>query len=183
MGVTAVTDLAQLARDIDRAARLEGHFVLRSGAVSHEYFDKYRFESDPGLLHRVAAAMAPRVPAGTRALAGLEMGGIPLAVALSRETGLPARFVRKQAKEYGTCNLAEGGPVEGLPVLIVEDVITSGGQVIESAAELRERGALVTHVLCAIDRESGGRERLAEAGLDLIPLLSMSQLRAARTSA
>jgi len=104
-------DRTRLARDIYRASHLTGRFVLRSGAVSDEYFDKYLFESDPRLLAAIGDALAPLVPEGTEALAGLETGGIPLAVILSQRTGLPALFVRKEAKTYGTCKLAEGGPV------------------------------------------------------------------------
>src|SRR5207248_4168289 len=99
----AVTTLASLARRIYDVAHLTGQFTLRSGATSTEYFDKYRFESDPSLLRDIATAMAPLLPPDVDALAGLELGGVPLATALSFETGLPALFVRKQAKTYGTC--------------------------------------------------------------------------------
>ncbi|HID22117.1 MAG TPA: orotate phosphoribosyltransferase, partial [Planctomycetaceae bacterium] len=116
---------------------------------------------------------------GTDVLAGLEMGGIPLATAISLETGLEACFVRKKAKEYGTCKFAEGNAVEGRTLCIVEDVITTGGQVILSAEDLRNAGAKVEHVLCVIDREAGGTERLADAGLSLHPLFTMSELKAA----
>ena len=106
-----------LARDVDARCRLTGEFTLRSGQVSSEYFDKYLFETDPALLARVAAQMEPLLPADVdlpgHLLGGLEMGGIPIVTALSARTGLPALFVRKQAKEYGTCKLAEGPAVEG----------------------------------------------------------------------
>ncbi|MEX2100809.1 MAG: orotate phosphoribosyltransferase [Acidimicrobiia bacterium] len=165
-----------LARRIYEVAHLTGEFRLRSGATSTEYFDKYRFESDPRLLARIAEALAPLVPPGSEALAGLELGGVPLAVALSAATGLPAVFVRKEAKTYGTCQLAEGGAIEGRRLAVVEDVITSGGQVLESCAELRARGATITGVLCVIDREAGGRARLVEADLPLSALFTMSEL-------
>lgn len=158
------------------AAHLTGDFVLRSGARSTEYFDKYRFEADPVLLRDLAAALAPLLPAGAEVLAGLELGGVPLATALSLETGLPAAFVRKAPKEYGTRRLAEGADVADRRVVVVEDVITSGGQVLTSCADLRERGADVVRVLCVIDREAGGADRLAAAGLDLAALFRMSEL-------
>ena len=104
------------------------------------------------------------------------LAGVPLATALSFETGLPALFVRKQAKSYGTCQLAEGGKVDGKRVVVVEDVVTSGGQVIASSADLRDLGAKVDTVVCVIDRESGGPEKLAAEGLDLRPLFRMSEL-------
>ena len=97
-----------LARDIDRVCRLTGTFQLRSGLTASEYFDKYLFESDPALLRRVAEAMRPLVPEDTDLLGGLELGGIPIVTVLSSITGLPALFVRKKAKEYGTRRLAEG---------------------------------------------------------------------------
>lgn len=99
-------DRPVLAVALHRAAHLEGSFLLRSGRTATEYFDKYRFESDPVLLAAIAAAAAPLVPAGTELLAGLELGGVPVATALSLRTGLPAAFVRKQAKPYGTRRLA-----------------------------------------------------------------------------
>jgi orotate phosphoribosyltransferase len=169
-------DRAELARRIYTVSHLTGEFTLRSGTVSHEYFDKYRFEADPGLLMAIAEAMAPAVPADVDALAGLELGGVPLATALSQVTRLPARFVRKEAKTYGTCQLAEGGALDGLRLLVVEDVVTSGGAVLDAARELRARGAVLGRVACVIDRESGGRENLAEAGLTLDPLFTMSEL-------
>jgi orotate phosphoribosyltransferase len=165
-----------LATAIYDCAHLTGQFTLRSGARSAEYFDKYRFEADPVLLRRIAEALAPLVPAGTDALAGLELGGVPLAVMLSQVTGIPVCFVRKEAKTYGTCQLAEGAPTEGRRLTVVEDVVTSGGQVVASCGELRDRGAVVETALCVIDREAGGRAALAALGVELRPLFRMSEL-------
>ena len=172
-------DRGQLARVIHRRAHLTGNFTLRSGVTSTEYFDKYLFESDPELLAAIAEAMAELVPTATDALAGLELGGVPLAVALSRVTGLPALFVRKTAKEYGTRRLAEGGEVAGRRLTVVEDVVTSGGQVVMSCQALRELGADVTTALCVIDREAGGTEALAAEGIGLAALYRMGELTAA----
>ncbi len=169
-------DRTDLARRIHSVAHLTGTFTLRSGTVSHEYFDKYRFESDPALLRAIGEAAAPLVPAGIDALAGLELGGVPLATILSQVTGMPAVFVRKQAKTYGTCRLAEGGEIEGRRLCIVEDVVTSGGAVLDAAAELRQRGAELGPVVCVIDRESGGPEKLAVEGLTLHALFTMTEL-------
>jgi orotate phosphoribosyltransferase len=110
-------------------------------------------------------------------LAGLELGGVPVATALSLRTGLPAAFVRKQAEQYGTRRLAEGADVAGGRVLVVEDVITSGGQVVPSTTELRTLGATVTDVLCVVDREEGGAAALAAIGLRLHPLFTAAELR------
>jgi orotate phosphoribosyltransferase len=170
---------ADLARRVYETAHLTGEFLLRSGQTSTEYFDKFRLNADPKLLHQIAEAMAAVVPPGVDALAGMEMGGIPLVTALSQVTGLPARFVRKKAKEYGTRTIAEGGPVTGLRLLAVEDVVTTGGQVLLSTADLRAEGAIVEACVCIIDREAGGRAAFAEIGLDLRPLFTISELHAA----
>ena len=138
-------------------------------------------ESRPELLHAIAEAMAPAVPEGTEMLAGLELGGVPLATMLSQVTGIPALFVRKEAKTYGTCQLAEGADIAGRRLTVVEDVVTSGGQVVISCGDLRERGAIVEHALCVIDRESGGPAALADIGVELRPLFTMTELTATST--
>jgi orotate phosphoribosyltransferase len=169
-------ELAELGERIYRTAHLTGEFVLRSGVTTHEYFDKYRFEGDPVLLDAIAEAMAPLVPADIEVLAGLEMGGIPVVTALSRHTGLPCAFVRKKAKPYGTRRLAEGADIAGRRVLVVEDVVTSGGQIVLSTTDLRALGADIREALCVIDREQGGPESLAAADLTLLSLLTATAL-------
>jgi orotate phosphoribosyltransferase len=171
-----------LAARIHERAHLTGEFRLRSGALSDEYFDKYLFESDPVLLGDIARAMMALLPAEVDALAGLELGGVPLATILSRLTGLPTLFVRKQAKSYGTCKLAEGGDLAGRRLVVVEDVITSGGQVIESCRALRALGARLAGVVCVIDRQAGGPQRLAAEQLDLRALFTISELQDAAGS-
>ncbi|MEW2518286.1 orotate phosphoribosyltransferase [Actinacidiphila alni] len=169
-------DLVGLARQVRERCLLEGEFTLRSGRTATTYFDKYRFEADPRLLDALTGEMAALVPSGTEVLAGLEMGGIPVAVALARHTGLPCAFVRKQAKPYGTARLAEGADVDGRHVLVVEDVVTSGGQIALSTAALRSLGARVTSALCVIDREEGGAAALATHNLTLLSLLTRTSL-------
>jgi orotate phosphoribosyltransferase len=170
-----------LARTIYERTHLTGEFRLRSGTVSNEYFDKYLFESDPELLRAIGQALVPLLPPDADALAGLELGGVPLATMLSQLTGLPTLFVRKEAKSYGTCRLAEGGDVDGRRLAVVEDVVTSGGQVVASCGDLRDRGAIVDHAVCVIDRESGGSKDLADIDVELRALFTMSELeRAAR---
>jgi len=174
-----MTPRNELAKRIYDTAHLTGTFLLRSGATSHEYFDKYLFEADPTLLKPIGEAMTALLPEDFHTLAGLEMGGIPVVTMLSQASGIPALFVRKKAKEYGTCKLAEGGEIEGRRLVIVEDVVTSGGQILLSARDLRDRGAIIDTVVCVIDREAGGKEKLAEAGLELRPLFTMTELKAA----
>ena len=142
-----------LAARVFTASYLTGSFVLRSGRTADHYFDKYRFESDPALLAEIVDALAPLVPGGVEGLAGLELGGVPLATMLSAKTGLPAYFVRKEPKRYGTEKICEGGDVDGRVLVIIEDVVTTGGQMVLSAQDLRAEGAVVEHALCVIDRE------------------------------
>jgi orotate phosphoribosyltransferase len=170
---------AELCSAIVAAASLRGNFRLRSGETSDQYFDKFQFEAQPSLMQAIASHMRTLVPPDVEVLAGLELGGIPVVAMLSSVTGIPAAFVRKQAKAYGTCKLAEGADVAGKRVVVVEDVVTSGGQVIASTSDLRELGAEVSDVVCVIDRESGGAENLARAGLRMHALFTMPELQVA----
>ncbi|MEZ4873305.1 MAG: orotate phosphoribosyltransferase [Bdellovibrionales bacterium] len=170
-------DRNELCKEIFKKSHLTGEFLLRSGQTSNEYFDKYRFEADPKLLKAIAAQMSSMIPEGTQILAGLEIGGIPIATAMSLYTGIPAAFVRKEAKSYGTCRLAEGADVKGKNVCIIEDVITTGGQVIESTYQLRECGAKVDHVLCAIYRGYGMPKKINEINLKMRSLFTMDELK------
>ena len=174
-----VTPDDTLAADIDACCRLTGEFTLRSGQVAPEYFDKYLFESDPQLLARVARQMVDLVPEDTELLGGLELGGVPIATVVSTLTGHPALFVRKKAKEYGTCKLAEGPDVTGRRVTLIEDVITTGGAVRDATRALRDAGAIVEVVVCAIDRSPAGQNPLADVGLEVRPVLTKAQLDAA----
>jgi orotate phosphoribosyltransferase len=169
----------QLAGKIHKASRLTGTFLLRGGQTSNEYFDKYLFEADPALLSEIASHMDSLIPVETQVLAGLEMGGIPVATALSLNTGIKVCFVRKKAKEYGTCKLAEGADVQGRKVCIVEDVVTTGGAILDAARELRKLGAKVENVLCVIERNPAGRENLKAEGMELLPLFTMEELKEA----
>ena len=170
-------DKKEIAKNIYNTAHITGEFTLRSGQVSNEYFDKYLFEADPDLLAAITQIMNTLIPKGTEVLAGLEMGGIPVVTALSLESGYPAAFVRKQAKEYGTCKLAEGADVSGKTVCVIEDVVTTGGQIIESVGELRKRGAKIDAVLCVILRDEKAIGLLAQEGLRLIPAFTMDYIK------
>ena|ERR1700749_493907 len=165
-----------LAAKIREVAHLNGSFTLRSGKQASEYFDKYKFEAVPGILSEVAKQMVDLIPPGTEVLAGLELGGIPIVTMLSHYSGIPVAFVRKTAKEYGTAKLAEGQEVNGKKVLIVEDVVTSGGQIILSTNDLRLLGANIEYALCVIDREEGGYEKLAANQIKLLSLFTKSDL-------
>ena len=147
-----LSERSELAKKIFQTCYLTGDFILRSGLRSDEYFDKYAMESSPELLTSVTEHLIPLIPEETELLAALEMGGIPLGTALSLKTKIPVRFVRKKAKQYGTMRICEGGDVKNQKLCIIEDVITTGGQVIESTKALRDAGAFVSDVLCVIFR-------------------------------
>lgn len=172
-------ELDGIARAIRAVAEIHGTFTLRSGAVSDTYFDKYRFEADPPLLKRIGRALIPLIPPQATVLAGLEMGGIPIVTMLGQLTGLPTAFLRKEAKTYGTCRYAEGAELNGPQVLLVEDVVSSGGAIINTLKMLRSDGVEPMGALCVIDRETGGLENLADVGLELRALLNMSRIKSA----
>ena len=145
-----------------------------------EYFDKYRFEADPVLLRAVAEHMMPLLPDETDLLGGLELGGIPIVTMLSSLTGIPAVFIRKEAKTYGTCRLAEGAEVAGRRVTLVEDVLTTGGAVRDATTALRDLGATVDVVLCAIDRSGQPSGPVGDIGLQTRPVLTKADLDTVR---
>jgi orotate phosphoribosyltransferase len=165
-----------LAAELRDRCLISGDFVLRSGRRTNVYLDKYRAEADPELLLRAGRKMAPDVPAGTELLAGLELGGVPLAVILSQVTGLPARFVRKRPKDYGTRLQVEGGEVDARRVAVVEDVVTSGGAVVEGVEALRAAGAVVESALCLISRDEAAAGRLAESGIELRSAFTLAEI-------
>ena len=169
----------ELTTRIKAIAQLRGKFQLRSGAIADTYFDKYRFEAQPELLHDICTAMVPLLPADSRVLAGLEMGGIPLVTLLSQLTRLPCAFIRKEAKAYGTCRYAEGTDLSATGVTLIEDVVSSGGAILDALSKLRSDGVHSKVAVCVIDRETGGREALAEVGVELRALLTMTDLQQA----
>jgi orotate phosphoribosyltransferase len=167
----------ELGLEIYKISLLQGEFKLRSGIISNEYFDKYQFESQPRLLREIARSLTTMLPDDFDLLGGLETGGIPLATAIALEIDKPIIFVRKKTKDYGTMKLAEGPNIEGKNVIVVEDVVTSGGQVRQSIEDLRHLGAICNIAICVIDREQGGKENLSKIGVELRSLFTMSELK------
>lgn len=171
-----VTATSILASKIAETACVTGRFTLPDGQVLGGYFDEYRLGADPQLLHEVTDAMAALVPEDAEVLAGIELGGIPLVVALSAATGLPAAFVRRLPKRYGSKRQIEGAHIEGRRVVLVDDLVRSGGQLLAMTRTLRVAGAPVTDALCVLERPLGGRLLLAEHGISLHPLLTEADL-------
>ena len=164
------------------AAYLEGDFVLRSGKRSKYYLDKYLFETEPavlrGIVEQMALAIREHLAAGEvyHRVAAPELGGVVLGAALSLELGIPLLLVRKATKDYGTTKRIEGKFEAGEKVAIVEDIVTSGGAAIQAAEALREAGLVVEDLYCVVDREEGGAEGAAAAGLSLYPVFTASFL-------
>ncbi|MDX6400820.1 MAG: orotate phosphoribosyltransferase [Gaiellaceae bacterium] len=163
----------ELKLAIREHAYLEGDFLLRSGKRSKYYLDKYRFETQPDILaavgERIARAVAEFEPEATR-LAGPELGAVALAAAGSLASGLPFLIVRKAAKDYGTSNRLEGAYEKGETVCLVEDVVTSGGALLEAVTALRDAGLTVRTAVCVVDREEGGADALARQAVRLRPI-------------
>ncbi len=166
----------ELARRIAQSAVLHGTFTLRSGRSSSYYIDKYLFLVEPEILSELGALIANALPESTTRLAGAELGGIPLVTAASLASGLPAVYVRNAKKGYGTSKQIEGRLDPGDKVVVVEDVVTTGGQAIEAASLLREAGAEVLKIIATVDRLEGAAETFAGAGFAFEALFTTKDL-------
>lgn len=154
-----------LVRRLVAASELHGDFVLSSGKRSSVYFDKFRFLAQPSLLRELAHEVAGLIPGGTDHLAAPEGAATLLVAAVSLETGLPVAVVRKEAKTYGTLSQIEGVAPAGAKTMLIEDVSTTGHQVLRAAKVLKAAGVDVTRIVLAIDR--GGADHLRQAGYDV----------------
>jgi orotate phosphoribosyltransferase len=166
-------------------ALLEGDFLLRSGRRSRFYLDKYRFETDPEILRplgeRLASAAFEAEPDAVR-IAGPALGAVALAASASMASGRPFIIVRGETKEYGTANRIEGPHEPGDLVVLVEDVVTSGGALVEAVDAVRAAGLVVRHAVCVVDREEGGSDALARSGVRLHALYRAAELLATRSA-
>ena len=150
--------------------------MLRSGRHSNRYFDKFLFETDPGLLRRLGRHMADLVPKETQRLAAPELGAVLLGGSVSMESGLPLVLVRKEPKGYGTAKQIEGRFEPGERVTVIEDVVTTGGDSLRSAQVLRDAGMQVIHLVVVLDRGEGGEENIRGAGIPYSPLFRVADL-------
>lgn len=175
--------MSDLAERVRAVAYLEGDFVLRSGRRSSFYLDKYRFETQPALLREIGDLLAARIaevePTAQR-IAGPELGAVALAAAASMASNLPFLIVRREAKEYGTSNRLEGVCEEGERVVVVEDVVTSGGAALAAVRALRQAGLTCETVICVVDRGEGGTEAMVDLGVRLESILDADALRLGR---
>jgi len=171
---------------VRRSVRL-GEFTLASGVTSNYYVDARRTTmSAEGqyLTGRVCLAALEDAGVEVAHVGGLTMGADPVSYAIARESYVAGRplngfSVRKQAKAHGTGQRIEGGLPTHAQCLIVEDSMTSGGSALKAIEAVEEHGATVVAVLTLVDREEGGRERLAKAVYPLIAVFTGAELRAA----
>lgn len=159
-----------------------GEFELSHGGTSHYYVDKYRFETDPEALERVARAFAERID-DDETLAGVALGAIPLAAVTSVIADRPYVLVRKERKEYGTGNRIEGELPDRGEVVVLEDVVTTGQSALDAVRALRDAGATVSRVIVVVDRQEGARATLADADVELEALLTAEELLEAADTA
>ena len=169
-------DRRELIQRVKDTALLTGEFTLRSGKKSNYYLDKYRFEAHPDILKALGEMFAKFVSSQTDRIAGAELGGVALAAATSMASGRPFIIVRNAKKGYGTGNLYEGVLEKGDRILLVEDVCTTGGQVLEAAKMLTEHGAVVEKIVGVIDRLEGARANIESAGFIFNSLLTVEDL-------
>jgi orotate phosphoribosyltransferase len=166
----------ELIKRVKETAYLEGDFVLRSGKRSKYYLDKYLFETCPDILKALGKEFARHMTADVTLIAGAELGGVALAAATAMQTGKKWVIIRNSRKDYGTSKLVEGVLNPGDVVLLVEDIATTGGQVIEAAKIITDAGATVKKIVCVIDRKQGARENITRAGYAFEAILTKEDL-------
>jgi len=166
----------ELIKRIKQTAYLEGDFVLRSGKRSKYYLDKYLFETCPDILKALGAEFARHITDDVTLIAGAELGGVALAAATAMETGKNWVIIRNSKKGYGTGKMVEGTLKKGDVVLLVEDIATTGGQVIEAAKVITEAGAKVKKIVAVIDRKQGAEENITKAGYEFESILTKDDL-------
>ncbi len=156
-----------------------GDFTLASGKKSGYYVDIKKAITNPELLKLIACRISETMKLHSikaNYVGGVALGGVPIAVSVSLETGLPLLMIRKEVKDYGTKGQIVGEIVPGREVVLVEDVTTTGGSVIKAVRALRENGIVIHHVITVVDREEGALKTMASDDVELIPLVRMSEL-------
>ena len=159
---------------IGTGAVMFGDFELTSGKRSKYYVNIKKAYTNPSILRAIAKGMATHVT-GDR-IAGMELGAIPIVVAVSLETGKPFSMIRKGQREHGTRSMIEGEITRGETVDIVEDVSTTGGSILKSVRWVREAGGTVNRAIVVVDRGEGAAELLQNDGVTLTALVNSEML-------
>jgi orotate phosphoribosyltransferase len=166
----------ELIKRIKETAYLEGDFTLRSGKKSKYYLDKYLFETCPDILRALGEEFARYVTDDVSLIAGAELGGVALAASTAMATGKNWVIIRNSKKGYGTGKMTEGVISQGDVVLLVEDITTTGGQVLEAAKIITQAGAAVKEIVCVIDRKQGAEQNITNAGYKFESILTKDDL-------
>lgn len=172
--------MSALIAAIKDAAYLEGEFITRSGKPTTYYIDKYLFETRPEILKPLADELAGLFPDADTydRIAAPELGAVPIAAVVSIVLNKPFVIVKKASKGYGTSKLIEGAYNKGDRVVMLEDVMTTGGAVLRACDIAKDAGLDVQSIVGIINREEGAIETIEAAGYSVSALITASQLRA-----
>ena len=175
----SIDSFNSLLKDLKEAAFLEGDFTTRSGKKTNYYIDKYLFSTQPHILQPLAKALAQLLPDPMTydRIAAPELGAVAIAAALSIEVNKPFVIVRKSAKGYGTDNLLEGTCKAGETVVIVEDILTTGGAALMAADALVNAGIKVKRIVGVVNREEGALENIQAQGYEMDALITTTDLK------
>jgi orotate phosphoribosyltransferase len=172
--------ITALAERVLAVGTMNGPYWLPTGRVLDFYFDEYRVAADPVLLAQTGEALAGLLPPNIDVIAGLELGGVPFALAVSAATGLPTTLVRKVAKPYGARLQVEGKPPPGARVAMVDDVIRSGRQITVAATALRHAGADPIAAVAILIRPGNCKALLDGQGIAVAGVIDENRTAGAR---
>jgi orotate phosphoribosyltransferase len=168
-----------LLKRVKETAYLEGNFITRAGKPTTYYIDKYLFSTQPDVLKALGSALAASLPPldSFDRIAAPELGAVALAAAVAMEVGKPFIIVRKKTKDYGTQKRLEGKAIEGETVVMIEDILTTGGAVLQACESVTEAGLKVKAIVGVINREEGAFENIQKAGYPVSALFTTTDLR------
>ena len=155
---------------------LEGDFTLSSGKKSNYYINMKKAITDPEILSSISGLICEKISDDDiDKVAGPALGAVPIATAVSLESGLPLLMIRKEKKGYGTSKLIEGELAEDDNVIVVEDVSTTGGSLLKAINAIQENGGNVKRAFVVVDRQEGAIEEFEKAGIKLEPLITVNE--------
>ncbi len=165
---------------IKETAYLTGHFITRSGKPTTYYIDKYRFETQPDILEQVAIHICAKLPPADSydRLGAPELGAVAIAAAVALKARKPFVIVRKASKDYGTAKQIEGDIRPGEKIVLIEDVLTTGGAALKACETLKSNGAEVILTIGVINRQEGAEAAFQAENIPLKWLITRDELQA-----